>query len=652
MRASCCSRTSTGSGPGLRAARIQEEKKVGWGTFCSTPLRASSTTVVLPAMSYNDVILAQPGPSSQTITPTEAAFVRQFRCSGGTLNAKCKLVHYEALGTGMVAAETIEEGELLFSIPRHMLLNLKNSILPEICRRTAAQGPSWEDVNTGWLGLMLTMMWESFRAHPQGSEAWSTFCGREKQEWHNTVGEEDVTPLTREAEADNDPEGAHASLGEEYRHGDRPRGRQGWGFYFGILPRHFDTPMFWDEKDLAQLKGTNVIGKIGKDDATKDYVEKIRPFILARPQIFFGSLADNGSALEEMMEKYYSLEHFHTMGSLLLSRSFHVKDATEGLLGEEGKENDEREMLSDGGLVEDSDSEDEEEDIEAVSMVPMADMLNARSGCDNAHLFYKVERLEMRATQEIKAGEQIWNTYGDPPSSDLLRRYGYVDLGNAADVVELSVHNLVAACLTLEEGGAEDSGKRRLALLDRIQWVCSLGLDEEVALGYPFPPSLEAPHRPMTQNPSSKELKEAASELPEELLILARLLCLSDDGYSKAREMDRLPKPRIDAVEEHAHGAKPTMAVAELVRQAIEERVKEYPTSMDEDEHALYSTNRRLSTNERNALVVRLSEKRILAETHKVVSAVMDYVESKKRQSREQDAGNTQNGSHKKPKRG
>lgn len=39
-----------------------------------------------------------------------------------------------------------------------------------------------------------------------------------------------------------------------------------------------------------------------------------------------------------------------------------------------------------------------------------------------------------------------WNTYGEPPNADLVRRYGYVDyvptedgtLGNPSDVVEIS----------------------------------------------------------------------------------------------------------------------------------------------------------------------------------------------------------------------
>lgn len=48
-----------------------------------------------------------------------------------------------------------------------------------------------------------------------------------------------------------------------------------------------------------------------------------------------------------------------------------------------------------------------------------------------------------------------WNTYGDPPNSDLLRRYGFVDVtelqpplfgeGNPADIVEIPANLVVEA---------------------------------------------------------------------------------------------------------------------------------------------------------------------------------------------------------------
>ena len=83
-------------------------------------------------------------------------------------------------------------------------------------------------------------------------------------------------------------------------------------------------------------------------------------------------------------------------------------------------------------------------------------------------LFYEENHLRMATTRSIRHGEQIvsstftrgnrvltrntqWNTYGDPPNSDLLRRYGHVDqvplanggLGNPADIVEIRADHLM-----------------------------------------------------------------------------------------------------------------------------------------------------------------------------------------------------------------
>lgn len=70
--------------------------------------------------------------------------------------------------------------------------------------------------------------------------------------------------------------------------------------WLAILPSHFDTPMFWNDNDLKELEGTSVVGrsecfltcrinlthwpseKLGKDDAERDYSEKVLPAIQVR----------------------------------------------------------------------------------------------------------------------------------------------------------------------------------------------------------------------------------------------------------------------------------------------------------------------------------------------------------------------------------
>ncbi len=71
-----------------------------------------------------------------------------------------------------------------------------------------------------------------------------------------------------------------------------------------------------------------------------------------------------------------------------------------------------------------------------------------------------------------------WNTYGDPPNSDLLRRYGHVDVvqlrpplsgtGNPGDVVEVGADLVVAVA----------SKKVKYGLQERVDWWLEEADDE------------------------------------------------------------------------------------------------------------------------------------------------------------------------------
>lgn len=77
----------------------------------------------------------------------------------------------------------------------------------------------------------------------------------------------------------------------------------------------------------------------------------------------------------------------------------------------------------------------------------------------------------MMSTTFIPAGSQIFNTYADPPNSDLLRRYGHVDDSNPADLVEIgleSIVDLVGAGVGMEESEREE----------RAEWLLEIGVDE------------------------------------------------------------------------------------------------------------------------------------------------------------------------------
>ncbi|GLB37803.1 putative set domain-containing protein [Lyophyllum shimeji] len=460
-------------------------------------------------------------------TTTLRPFLTWFQDNGGTIDQDSlgfTTFPDREGGRGAVALKDIPKGHVLFTIPRSLTLSTRTSSLPS---RFGVE--IWKNMklDQGWTGLILCMMWET--ANGTSSK---------------------------------------------------------WSEYFGILPTDFDTPMFWGEDDLAELEGTSVVAKLGREEAEQSYRETLVPTIQSRPDLF----------PPEKVE-YYSLANYHLMGSRILSRSFNVEkwpsgeeeeedvvaptksrtdemdvDSPDGLEGSDGNMDQSRESHDDEAEEEDED----EDDSSDTAMVPMADMLNARYGSENAKLFYEEHKLRMVSTKPIKAGEQIWNTYGDLPNAELLRRYGHVDLlplpggemGNPGDVVEIRAD--IALSATTQRFPALSSE----SLQARIDWWLDEGGDDVFVL-------------------------ESDLELPEPLLSFVRLLLLNQADWESARAKSKPPKPKIDT------------DVLGIVLDVLETRLKAYPTTLQEDESKL---SEQVSTNKKHAIIVRMGEKRILSD--------------------------------------
>ncbi|CBQ73973.1 conserved hypothetical protein [Sporisorium reilianum SRZ2] len=633
----------------------------------------------------------------QTTSELEASFLRWFRQSGGALDARCRIQPIPGMGRGMVAKAPINAGETIFVIPRHVLLNLATSTLAQRCMETApstsdassSQALAWKEISKmGWLPLILAMMYERRRAAKLSTSE------------NNVTEDGDVSMENIEAPSSSSIdqlEGTDAE-GSTYRDAPRPFGEQTWGPYFDIMPTHFSTPMFWAEADLHHLSGTSIADKVARDEAEADYHNKAIPFIRSLPGVFLEGTAEEQRECE--LEQWYSLETYHIMGSRILSRSFHVKSRKKGLEGktvdmddldedededdgdesqaevledegeadqagsgdeadetkddEEGdEENDDEEDDGDDSDDDDDDEEEEQENVIDISMTPMADMLNARFESDNARLFYKSHVLEMRATKPIAEGEQIFNTYADPPNSDLLRRYGHVDEPNGSDVVELDAKLILQAAIA-HLSSFLPSSKEELQkdLEERLEWACSsLGIDEVFILNYLFTPAKKAPHRAQPERPTPKELKSAATGggISEEMIALARVLCQSRDSFDKAKAKAKGPSARVEAQDEHVLAGNKTKRVSasQIMIDAIDLRLQQYPNGakVDEEEAKLYGSKQSEvgGDNERRALVVRLGEKRVLLDQKRVLTYVLDKIHQAEKELAKNNSKNVKN---------
>ncbi|KAF8902910.1 hypothetical protein CPB84DRAFT_1814817 [Gymnopilus junonius] len=482
-------------------------------------------------------------------------------------------------GRGAVALIDIPENHTLFSIPRSLILTTRTSELPP--KFGAA---SWNKfgLHQGWSGLILCLMWEATR----GSES-------------------------------------------------------KWAPYFDIMPTKFDTPMFWNDEDLAELTGTSVVDKLGKDQAEKDYYEKIVPAIQSRPDIF----------AKEVLATHYSLDLYHMMGTRVLSRSFTL--AEEEIDDEEQHETGEREPRApeshtheivpvedvgntslgsamdvdepnhghehehehDQGEEDGSDSDSDSEGAPEVALVPMADILNARYKTDNVKLFHERDSLRMVSTRPIKAGEQIWNTYGDLPNSDLLRGFGHVDYlplphapgeyGNPGDVVELRADVIV------HNSASRERRLTREDMTERIDWWLEEGGDDD----------------PTTQLLTSLSLV---------LLSFTHLLLLTPSEFTKVTSKGKPPKP------------KPTPHLLRVLLAALDARARAYPTTLEEDEREVEGTSgglEAMGVNRRHAVVARMGEKRVLRDVRRCVVEILEGVERREREEAEEVERRKQSGS-------
>jgi len=184
--------------------------------------------------------------------------------------------------------------------------------------------------------------------------------------------------------------------------GDDETAREAKGFWDGfraILPRRGERslPMFWDAELRDELRGTELAAHLSEDDEACD-----EDFETCRDAL--GEETANAMGL--------TLETFKAAASIAASRAFYVG-------GEYGE-----------------------------CLVPCADLFNHRTGT-NSVAVYGVEddddsddsdggdsgdTLVIKAVAEAKAGEELFNTFGEQSNASLLHKYGFCEFHNEDNV--------------------------------------------------------------------------------------------------------------------------------------------------------------------------------------------------------------------------
>lgn len=152
-----------------------------------------------------------------------------------------------------------------------------------------------------------------------------------------------------------------------------------WGPYLAILPDTLHSLVFWSDAELAELQASAVLKKIGKKGAEGMFKKHISPLGL----------------------EHYSVEMCHKVASVIMAYAFDIPDPSDGPTSGSKEQETEDDLVSDDG----------EDERTILSMIPLADILNADADRNNARLICDNEDLEMRAIKPIKKGEEILNEF-------------------------------------------------------------------------------------------------------------------------------------------------------------------------------------------------------------------------------------------------
>ncbi|XP_042560636.1 N-lysine methyltransferase setd6 [Clupea harengus] len=257
---------------------------------------------------------------------------------------------------GMLAKQEIDEGEVLFSIPRNVLLNQQNSKIKAVLEESKVTLEN----TSGWVPLLMALMYEY--TYPQSH----------------------------------------------------------WTPYLSLWPNFKapDHPMFWSKEERDKLlKGTGIREAVETDltNIQNEYTDIVLPFIR--------------SHLDLWDPEKHTLDLYKSLVAFVMAYSF-------------------QEPLEE--------EEEDEKDPNPPMMVPMADMLNHVSN-HNANLEYTPEYLKMVAIRSIKAGEEIFNTYGEMANWQLLHMYGFTEphQENSNDTADIQMTTVQKVALQLAQNEEE-----------------------------------------------------------------------------------------------------------------------------------------------------------------------------------------------------
>ncbi|CAO2167246.1 unnamed protein product [Urochloa humidicola] len=228
---------------------------------------------------------------------------------------------------------------------------------------------------------------------------------------------------------------AVAVMYERARGADSP-----WDAYLQLLPDRESVPLVWPADEAERLLAGTELDKIVKQDREflcEDWKECIEPLISsgdmdAHPNDF--SLDKYFSAKTLVSSRSFQIDDYHGFGMVPLADLFNHK--TDG----------EHVHFTSASDDSDSDGEDRDEQSDA-SADDQSTIENPMSSPSGSRV--DSEDLEMIVVRDANEGEEVYNTYGTMGNAALLHRYGFTELDNQYDIVNIDLAMVTKWCTSI-----------------------------------------------------------------------------------------------------------------------------------------------------------------------------------------------------------
>ncbi|RVE72191.1 hypothetical protein OJAV_G00059210 [Oryzias javanicus] len=415
---------------------------------------------------------------------------------------------------GMLAKEDIEEGEVLFTIPRSALLYQRTTAVSALLEKEAGSLQS----SSSWVPLLLALLHEY------------------------------TSPESR------------------------------WKPYLSLWPdfRKLDHPMFWskDERDEL-LRGTGVPEAVDKDlsNIQREYEDVVRPFIIRHPDLW----NPKTHTLELYTELVCSASGYnrvtgckvHHRATRCYGTPFPPKERPLRM-----------------------DEDEEDKPPNPPMMVPMADILN--HVCNhNANLEFSADSLKMVSVRCIRAGEEVFNTYGQMANWQLLHMYGFTEPypSNKNDTADVPAANVYKAAVQVARSDSE-----RALMEERWETLSE-----------------------MMQDGGAFIFNEHGCLTDSELHTALKVFCMSEEEFSNFKDNEGWEEDDEDEEQisqafsnDGLPGLKPSWK--RLIHEAARRTLQSYGDGEDRDRVLMKDDEalKGLNSRQQRALQVRFGQRRIL----------------------------------------